>query len=305
MRGSVLIAAICFMLLSPFQARAADYVSIDDQYTTYGIIQCPKYLNIRQEPTTKSSVVGLIPNGGICEIKSKGDLWFAVKSGDISGYVLSQYVDTGDTAKELASELAVKSVRFNSLGSVYAAKSLDSKVWDTPITGSTYAVVDDEGDWITIDLDGATGYIPADSDVTYLMRLETAMPTYNLSYVDGQRSAVVKFAMQFLGKPYVWGGNDPNTGADCSGFVRYCFWHTANVWLPRVSYEQCYVGEKRTSMEMLPGDLIFYADQSGTVGHVALYIGNGTIIHAASSKSGVKLSQWNYRTPKYIRSVLP
>ena len=57
-------------------------------------------------------------------------------------------------------------------------------------------------------------------------------------------------------------------------------------------------------MSMKPGDLIFYANNAGTVGHVAMYIGNGTIIHAASTKSGIRLSQWNYRTPKYIRSVL-
>lgn len=74
--------------------------------------------------------------------------------------------------------------------------------------------------------------------------------------------------------------------------------------LPRVSYEQCYSGSKISSLEMKPGDLIFYANVEGTVNHVAMYIGNGTIIHAASRNSGIKLSEWNYRTPKYIRKVL-
>ena len=61
---------------------------------------------------------------------------------------------------------------------------------------------------------------------------------------------------------------------------------------------------KISSLEMKPGDLIFYANVEGTVNHVAMYIGNGTIIHAASRNSGIKLSEWNYRTPKYIRKVL-
>lgn len=301
----ITLAVTCLSLTCTFTSLASEYISVGEQYSKMGIVECPKFLNIRQQPTTESAIVGIIPNGGVVEVKRTGDLWHAVKSGDISGYVLKEYLVTGAKAESLAEQCSIKKIRFNSIGSIYAAKNKSSKVWDRPITGSTYNVIEDTGDWVTIDLDSAIGYISKDEDITYYMGLETAMPYYNVSNVSEQRKDVIKYAMQFLGKPYVWGGNDPNTGADCSGFVRYCYWHSAEVWLPRVSYEQCNVGELRTSMEMLPGDLIYYANQEGTVGHVAMYIGNGTILHAASKASGVKLSQWNYRTPKYIRSVLP
>ena len=64
------------------------------------------------------------------------------------------------------------------------------------------------------------------------------------------------------------------------------------------------MGKSVSSSEMRPGDLVFYANSGGTVNHVAMYIGNGQVVHAASSRSGIKISSWNYRTPKTIRNVL-
>ena len=115
---------------------------------------------------------------------------------------------------------------------------------------------------------------------------------------------MVNYGLQFVGGRYVWGGTNPNTGADCSGFVQYVMRNAAGVSLPRTSREQAKVGRAIKSSEMLPGDLIFYANSSGTVNHVAMYIGNGQIVHAASRKSGIKISTWNYRSPKTIRRVL-
>lgn len=285
-------------------AYADDYKPVSEQYENLGVVQCPKYLNIRQSPNQKSTVVGLIINNGACEIKATSDEWYAIKSGNISGYVLSKYVVTGKKALELANSVAVKRVRVSGLTPIYSERTTGSKVWDNAISGSEYDVTDDADTWYTIDLDGAVGYMVKSEMLTPVMSLNTATPTSNLEHLDSTRYNLVKCAMKYLGNKYVWGGENPNTGIDCSAFVRWCYAQTTDVRLPRVSYEQCYVGEKITSMEMLPGDLIFYADNSGRVGHVAMYIGNGTIIHAASSRSGIKLSAWNYRTPKYIRRVL-
>lgn len=76
------------------------------------------------------------------------------------------------------------------------------------------------------------------------------------------------------------------------------------VSLPHYSGSQARMGKAVTSSEMRPGDLIFYANSAGTVNHVAIYIGNGQIVHAASRRSGIKISTWNYRTPKTIRNML-
>ena len=92
-------------------------------------------------------------------------------------------------------------------------------------------------------------------------------------------------------------------GADCSGFVQSVM-RNFGISLPRTSRAQSQVGEAINSSEMQPGDLIFYANSRGTVNHVAMYIGNGQVVHASSARTGIRISNWNYRTPKVIRRVL-
>ena len=117
------------------------------------------------------------------------------------------------------------------------------------------------------------------------------------------RQNLVDYALQFVGGPYRAGGNDPHTGVDCSGFVRYVMQHGAGISMNRSSGSQATQGHAVNSSQMQPGDLLFYSGGSG-INHVAMYIGNGQIVHAASRRSGIKISTWNYRTPKTIRSFL-
>lgn len=294
---AVVLALICS--ITSFADNA--YEPVTDQYDNLGVVQCPKYCNIRQQPSSSSKVVGLIQNNGAVEILSTGDKWYAVRSGGVSGYIMKDYVSTD---MQLANSLSTKRVYVLSPTTVYSSKNTTSKVWEKPTASRTYTVMADDGNWVQIDLDGGTGYIQVNDCIKLCYGLDTANPTYDVSSYSSVRQNIVTYAMQFLGNAYVWGGNDPYTGADCSGFVKYVYKRVADITLPRVSYEQCYSGSKISSLEMKPGDLIFYANVEGTVNHVAMYIGNGTIIHAASRNSGIKLSEWNYRTPKYIRKVL-
>lgn len=118
-----------------------------------------------------------------------------------------------------------------------------------------------------------------------------------------RRQNLVNYALQFVGGRYVAGGNDPHTGADCSGFTRYVMQHGAGVSLNRSSSSQATQGRTVSASEMQPGDLIFYGNGS-RVNHVAVYIGNGQIVHASTYRTGIKVSQWNYRNPVRIASVL-
>lgn len=302
MKLRTLLLACVLSCLCSFTGRAETaYEPITDQYENLGVVQCPKYCNIRQQPTTSSKVVGLIQNNGAVEIMSEGDNWYAIKSGQVSGYIMKEYINT-DWA--YASTISTKRVKVVKPTTVYSSKNNTSKVWEKAMPGRSYMVVADDGNWVQIDLDGGIGYIPIDDCIKLCYGLDDASPIYDVSSYSEIRQSIVKYAMQFLGNSYVWGGNDPHTGADCSGFVKYVYKHEADITLPRVSYEQCYSGDKISSLEMKPGDLIFYANANGTVNHVAMYIGNGTIIHAASRASGIKLSEWNYRTPKHIRRIL-
>lgn len=114
---------------------------------------------------------------------------------------------------------------------------------------------------------------------------------------------VVNYALQFVGNPYVWGGTSLTNGADCSGFVQSVM-SNFGISLPRTSRAQSAAGTAVSSSQMQPGDLIFYANGSGTVNHVALYIGGGQVVHASSRRTGIRISTWNYRTPSAIRRVL-
>jgi cell wall-associated NlpC family hydrolase len=110
------------------------------------------------------------------------------------------------------------------------------------------------------------------------------------------RQALISYAMQFVGNPYVWGGTSLTKGADCSGFVQEIFRHF-DITTGRTSRDQYANSLYLKGAEVMPGDLVFYADQNGTVDHVAIYAGNEMILHAANRKSGIKVSRYDYRRP--------
>ena len=116
------------------------------------------------------------------------------------------------------------------------------------------------------------------------------------------RQNLVNYALQFVGGPYRAGGNDPRTGVDCSGFVRYVMQHGAGISMNRSSGSQATQGHAVNSSQMQPGDLLFYSGGSG-INHVAMYIGDGKIVHASTYATGIKISKWNYRNPVKIVSV--
>lgn len=116
------------------------------------------------------------------------------------------------------------------------------------------------------------------------------------------RQNLVDYALQFVGGPYRAGGNDPHTGVDCSGFVRYVMQHGAGISMNRSSGSQATQSHAVNSSQMQPGDLLFYSGGSG-INHVAMYIGDGKIVHASTYATGIKISKWNYRNPVKIVSM--
>lgn len=116
------------------------------------------------------------------------------------------------------------------------------------------------------------------------------------------RQNLVDYALQFVGGSYRAGGNDPHTGVDCSGFVRYVMQHGAGISMNRSSSSQATQGQAISSSQMQPGDLLFYSGGSG-INHVAMYIGDGKIVHASTYATGIKISKWNYRNPVKIVSM--
>lgn len=116
------------------------------------------------------------------------------------------------------------------------------------------------------------------------------------------RQKAVDFAERFLGGSYVYGGENPNSGVDCSGFSRYVLANAAGIFLNRTAASQSTQGREISIDSAKPGDLIFYGNGSG-VNHVAIYIGNGRVVHASNARKGIIESAYDYRTPVTIRNV--
>lgn len=135
------------------------------------------------------------------------------------------------------------------------------------------------------------------------VEIDQAAAELEIKEKERLRSSIASYALQFVSNKYVYGGNDPNTGVDCSGFTRYVLSNTAGVSLNRTSASQAGQGRRISQSEAQPGDLIFYGNGS-YINHVALYIGDGQIVHASSAKTGIKISDWNYREPVKIMNVI-
>jgi cell wall-associated NlpC family hydrolase len=153
------------------------------------------------------------------------------------------------------------------------------------------------GDYYKVMLqNGAYGYVPAEKVAELPYRVteakrttRTDMTTYgSRSAMRGSGSVVTNYAMQFLGTPYKWGGNDPTRGIDCSGLVKNVFGHIG-VNLPRTAAEQVHYGTPVTRLEDLQsGDrLYFWSAKRNCIGHTGIYMGGGYFVAASSGKGKV------------------
>ena len=193
----------------------------------------------------------------------------------------------------------------------------DAKIWTQIVKDERYSVVAQLDGWVQIELDSVDAEDGSESDKAYISTRDNNVEVrYALneaikfspdeiaaSNAASLRSRIVNYALQFVGNPYVWGGTSLTNGVDCSGFTMKVL-QNFGISLPHYSGSQAQMGKGIKSSQMRPGDLIFYAGSNGRVNHVAMYIGGGQVVHAASAKSGIKISTWNYRSPVAIRNVL-
>ncbi|MCI8455073.1 MAG: SH3 domain-containing protein [Lachnospiraceae bacterium] len=283
-------------------------------YDKPGVSNVTGYLNIREGAGEKEKIIAKLPSYAGCEILEELDGWYKIRSGKITGYVKSDYILTGDQAREAAMEHAqlmavVSTDRLNAR----TEPKLDAKIWTQISNNERYQVVSQLDGWVQIEFDessddeegggeASTAFV-ASEYVEVRYALSEAIKFSPAEENASLRSRIVNYAMQFLGNPYVWGGTSLTKGADCSGFTMSVL-KNFGISLPHYSGDQAKRGKRINSSQMRPGDLIFYGNSSGRINHVAMYIGNGQIIHAASRRSGIKISTWNYRTPLRIVDVI-
>lgn len=276
-------------------------------YTNIGIADVESgNLNVRAIPDASGKLVGKMPKHSACEILETADGWAHIQSGEVDGYVSLDFLLTGPDAKLRANEIVRTVAVANTDGLNVREQANTESVIVTQIPkGEELEYVETADGWVKVSIDGEDAYV-SEEYVTVENRLDTAITMSELLYgagVSDVRVELVEYAKQFVGNPYVWGGTSLTKGADCSGFV-LAVYKKFGVSLPHHSGSQAKQGSKISASDLQPGDLVFYGNGSGSINHVAIYIGGGQVIHASSPKTGIKISKYNYRTPVKYVSIL-
>ena len=245
-------------------------------------------LNIRKKATTESKIVGKMTKNNACEILGTKDDWTKIKSGSVTGYVKSEYLYTGDDAIAAAEKAVITVATVNTTTlRVRKKASVDSSVVSLVGEGEDLTVEKIVDGWYKVEVDDEKGYISGD----FVQELNAS----SSDSASSTGSSLVQYALQFVGNRYVWGGTSLTNGVDCSGFTMQVYAHYG-ISLPHHAASQPGYGTRVSSSEAKSGDLFFYSNGGG-INHVAIYIGNGQVVHASNPRTGIKISNAFYRTP--------
>lgn len=278
-----------------------------------GIAKVDNYLNIRKASGTDQKVIGKLPRNAGCTVYSiDKDGWAKIKSGKVTGYVLADYLTTGNKASNLAQKVGrvVATVQTGGLR-VRELASTDAPVLDLVGEGEEFDVVEEivlnKEDpnatvWVGIAIDNETAYVSREYvELSYELKKAVAVED-TVAGISSSRSNLISTAKKYLGNRYVFGGNSLTRGIDCSGFTQQIF-GMYGYSLPRTSRTQAQVGTSISASSAKAGDLVFYGNSSG-INHVAICIGNGQIIHASNPRDGIKISNMFYRSPVRVIRVI-
>lgn len=274
------------------QSKGTD--SVVDGYSRLGVANVDTFLNIRETPET-GKIIGKLPNNAGCEILEETDGWYLIESGDVKGYVTSEYLLTGNAANTRALE-QIKNIATVTADALFLreAANTDSSILEVLGNSEKLEVVEILDGWAKILIDSTEGYVSTDY-ITIGKELPTAMTLSQIQYgveVSELRIKMVTYAQEFVGNPYVYGGNSLTKGTDCSGFTKLIY-QKYGFNIPRTATTQYNYGKKINISDLKPGDLVIYGERK--IEHVGMYIGNNRIVHASSARTGIKYSNLNYR----------
>ena len=296
----------------------------EGEYLNMAFSDTGDYTYIRSAPDENSDWVGKLYQDSAAQVLEYLDGWTKVRSGSAEGYVPADSLITGGEASLRAEEFEDHTVTVTA----YALNVRDGQGTGADILtqvglGETYEATGDPVDgWYPVKVGEIDGWVSGNyvtEEVSYsygetkeeeearlaeeARRAEEARAAETGAAagilpggsITGQ--AVVDYACQFIGNPYVWGGTSLTDGADCSGFVQSVYAHFG-VSLPRTTYEMVNSGYAVSYAEALPGDLILYD------GHVGLYMGDGTIVNAMNEADGIGICSATYTNIIAVRRVL-
>lgn len=245
-------------------------------------------LNIRAEESTDSNILALSGEGDKLEVVGEEDGWVKVAvDAETIGYVSSDYVcidyayETAITIEEEEAAIAEEEARRKAEeeAAAEAARQAEAEAAAKAQQSSSSSTSSSK----------TTTSNSTTSNSSQSSQASTPAPAPAPAPSNGNGSSIASFACQFVGNPYVYGGTSLTNGADCSGFVQSVF-KNFGYSLPRTAASQADAGVQVSLSDLQPGDLLFYHG----FGHVAIYIGNGQVVHASNAQTGIKISQYNY-----------
>ena len=256
-------------------------------------------LNVRSGAGTSYSVITKLSKGTVVDvIESASNGWKKIKtSGGTTGWVSGDYLTTGSAGNSSTNN----STSQTSYKATVTATSLNVRSG----AGTSYSVITKLSKGTVVDVlesasngwkkvktsNGTTGWVSG----SYLT---TGVVEYPSTPSTNKVQAVIDLAHKQLGKPYVWGAEGPNS-FDCSGLIYYVYKNAASITLPRTSSAQYSAGVAVSRSNLKAGDLIFSStDGTGNITHVAIYVGDGQMIHAPRTgknveKVSINKSYWN------------
>lgn len=244
------------------------------EYLDMAFANVQSFLYIRSEPTTESEWVGkLYPDYAAKIIGPVGE-WTKVQSGNVTGYVYSEYITVGNEAQKKAEELVQKKNTENAKEAFTYAESKEEEA----------ARLQKEAEQKAEEEKKAAEEAAKQQEEQQTQAAQA-----------GQ--AIVDYACQFIGNPYVWGGTSLTNGADCSGFVQSVFAHFG-ISLPRTTWDMENVGTAVSYDQAVAGDIILYN------GHVGIYMGNGQIVNAINSAKGIGILSATYTNIVTVRRLV-
>ena len=265
-------------------------------------IVCSTTVNFRSQPSTSSTVLASMPNGASVNITGVSNGWFKATYNGQNGYVSADYVSfagSGSGSSSSSNQSSSSSSPTTRTGKIVCDTSVNFRsqpntscsIIGSLYNGATVTILSSENGWYKATYNGKTGYISADYvTVTSGQASDSAVskPSNSVSYngTSAKRKAVIEYAAQFLGTPYVYGGSTPS-GFDCSGFTSYVFANTVGS-IPRVAQAQFDATTRVSMSELKPGDLVFFGSSASSISHVGIYVGDGKFIHSPHTGDVVK-----------------
>lgn len=274
------------------------------KYNNLGVAKLVGHLNIRQEPSLEGEILGKIPSDAGCEILEELDGWYKISSGDVTGYVSSEYMIKGQEAYDYARTVIRHVVTTTDPLRLREAPNTECEVIMVVAEGEELEILEDNNGWVKVEINGDVGYLSKEfAEIGY--KLKHAMSMDEIRFGTGisiARSNICNEALKYIGNPYVWGGTSLTHGADCSGFV-LALYSQLGIYLPHFAQSQAGYGVRIDPSQAQPGDLFFYG-AGGYINHVGMYIGGGMIVHAATESIGITISSAYYSQPVCVTSLL-